>query len=269
MSSLSISRLYRYPVKSFPGIAVERLALDDFGPAGDRRWLVVDADGQFVTQRAEPRLALIDIVSETPFITLGLPGGKSLELAPGAEPIKVGVWRDQVEGVRAAGTASATLSAWLGRELYFVYMPSDSFRPVDPDFVGGTRRVGFADGFPFLLTNEASLAAVDQWTGKPWNMRRFRPGIVVNGAEAFAEDGWHWLRIGEAILECVKPCSRCIMTTVDPEHGTLDPDREPLRTLSRHRRTHAGVIFGQNAVHWHGTAIAVGDAVELLSDSPL
>lgn len=270
MSALRVSRLYRYPVKSLPGIAVQELVLDDFGPAGDRRWLVADSDGRFVSQRTEPALARIKVVAEGPdLVTLQLPDGQILDLVPGTQAMRVQVWQDEIDGFMASGDASARLSAWRGRDLRFVYMPEDSFRPVDPDFVESRRRVGFADGFPFLITNEASLEAVEKWTGKAWDVRRFRPGIVVSGADAYAEDGWRWLRVGEAILECVKPCSRCVMTTVDPDQGTLDPDREPLRTLSRYRRTPAGTIFGQNAVHWHGSVIAVDDAVELLDGFPL
>lgn len=270
MSSLHVSRLYRYPVKSLPGISVDSLALDDFGPAGDRRWMLVDFQGRFVTQRAEPRLALIRVAFDTTGdIAFTLPNAVSSQLIPGTEAVSVTVWGDQVVGVKAAGPASAAISAWLGRELNLVYMPEDSVRPADPEFVSGERRVSFADGFPFLIANEASLSALETWTGKALDMRRFRPGVVISGAESFAEDGWRWLRVGGAILECVKPCSRCVMTTVDPDTGVAGADREPLLTLARHRKTPAGVIFGQNAVHWRGSSIAVGDPVELLNGSPL
>lgn len=267
--SLHVAGLYRYPVKSLPGVAVDRLDLDDFGPAGDRRWLIVDAGGQFVTQRTEPRLALVRLTSsEAGAVSLTLPNGSAVNLCPGPEPVRVTVWGDEVEAVKASGSASALLSAWLGRELQFAFMPADKVRPVDPEFVTG-RRIGFADGYPFLIANPASLGALDEWTGQAWDMRRFRPGIVVAGAGRFAEDGWRWLRIGGAVLECVKPCSRCVMTTVDPDTGVLNPEREPLRTLSRYRRTPTGVIFGQNAVHWHGNSIVVGDPVQLLDGFPL
>ena len=271
MTPLRVSGLYRYPVKSLSGVAVQQLALDEFGPAGDRRWLIADSNGHFVTQRTEPRLAVIDVLAEKgERVSLQLPGGPILDLVPGDRPMQVRVWRDAVEGVCASGEASTLLSNWIGRELHFVYMPDDSFRPVDPNFVGGERRrVSFADGFPFLVTNEASLEPLGDWTGKMWDMRRFRPGIVLAGASAFAEDEWGWLRIGATVLQCVKPCSRCIITTVDPDRGIFDPEREPLRSLSRHRRTIAGTIFGQNAVHWHGSSIAVDDPVELLDGSPL
>lgn len=265
MSSLYVSKLYRYPVKSLPGLAVDRLELDDFGPAHDRRWMLVDSERHFVTQRTEPRLALINVKSDDGGqVVLTLPNGLSMELVAGNERCSVRVWKDQVEGLLAGGAASAQLSAWLGRELYFVFMPTDSVRPVNPAVVQGNRRVSFADGFPFLITNQASLASVTEWTGGTGDMRRFRPGIVISGAAAFAEDEWHWLRLGESILECVKPCSRCVITTVDPDTGVPDPDREPLRSLSRYRKTSAGVIFGQNALHWQGRSIAVGDPVELL-----
>lgn len=267
-SPLQVCALYRYPVKSCPGLAVSSLALDDFGPAGDRRWLLVDDGGRFVTQRSEPSLAQVAVAEGAVALTLTLPGGPELELRPGLETMRVSVWGDQVWGLKAAGLASTAISEWLGRRLYFVFMPADTVRLADPDFVSG-RRVGFADGFPFLITNPASLEALEAWTGSRWDMRRFRPGIVISGAGAFAEDQWRWLRIGEAVLECVKPCSRCVMTTVDPETGQVHPEREPLRTLSRYRKSDAGIIFGQNAVHWHGGSIAVGDAVELLDGSPL
>lgn len=268
-SPLKVSALFRYPVKSMPGIPVSELTLDDFGPSGDRRWLLVDDKGQFVTQRSEPRLALVVIEGvEAEAVSLSLPGGESLRLYPGPERRRVKVWNDEVDALLSTGPASDQISSWLGRELFFAYMPADTVRPADRQFVSG-RRVSFADGFPFLLTNTGSLAALDEWTGTGWDMRRFRPGIVIDGAEAFAEDGWRWLRVGDAVLECVKPCSRCVMTTVDPDTGEVNPQREPLRTLGRHRRTAAGVIFGQNAVHWRGGSIAVGDAVELLDGSPL
>lgn len=270
MTTLKVSRLYRYPVKSLPGIAVDEMPLDDFGPANDRRWMIIDAEGRFVTQRTEPRLALAEVYeSGGGELALGLPDGAHSALRPGSERQAVQIWHDRVEAVLAAGDASASLSRWLGQELYLVYMPDNTVRPADPGYVVGERRVSFADGFPFLVANAASLQQVETWSQEAWSMQRFRPNIVVSGADAFAEDQWRWLRVGGAVLECVKPCSRCLITTVDPATGVFDSRKEPLRTLGRHRRSSSGVIFGQNAVHWRGANIRVGDNVEILDGCPL
>ncbi|MAL98348.1 MAG: MOSC domain-containing protein [Alteromonadaceae bacterium] len=270
MANLQISGLYQYPVKSLAGIAVDEIRLDDFGPAHDRRWMVVDKEGVFVTQRSEPRLALIrPNQTSAGLVSLQIPDTESVALTASGELQSVSVWGDRVTGLRAANGASDLLSRWLGREVYLVYMPESSVRPVDPDYVAGDRRVGFADGFPFLIVNEASLAQVNEWSGQAWEILRFRPGLVIRGAEPFAEDQWQWLRVGDAVLECVKPCSRCIVTTIDPATGEPHPEREPLRTLGRHRRTSSGVIFGQNAVHWRGARISVGEQVEILDGCPL
>jgi uncharacterized protein YcbX len=142
-------------------------------------------------------------------------------------------------------------------------MPDSSFRRVDAGRVDEYRRVGFADGFPFLVTNTASLAELNTRLAAPVEMRRFRPNIVVEGAEAWDEDHWQSLSIGDNHLSIVKPCSRCVMTTVDPAKGQKDAASQPLRTLSGYRRTQEGVIFGQNAIHESPGIIRVGDPVSV------
>ena len=159
------------------------------------------------------------------------------------------------------GEASDALSRFCRKPVSLVFMPDSSFRRVDAGRVDEYRRVGFADGFPFLVTNTASLAELNTRLEVPVEMRRFRPNIVVEGADAWDEDHWQSLSIGNNRLSIVKPCSRCVMTTVDPSTGLKDAAVQPLRTLSRYRRTGEGVIFGQNAIHESPGLIRVGEPV--------
>jgi uncharacterized protein len=249
MSQITLTALYRYPVKSLRGSGFDELAVDARGLAGDRRWMVVDGDGRFVTQRQHPRMCLVDTA---------LDGDGRLTLrAPGMSPLTVAqvdggrrqvvVWDDQVEAEQCDPAVDAWLSDFLGIACRLVRMPDDSVRPVDPDYAGPGHRVGFADGFPFLLISEASLDELNGRLTQPVPMARFRPNLVVAGCEAFAEDGWRRIRIGGLAFDLVKPCSRCIIPTIDIATGQRDA--EPLRTLMGYRKRDNRILFGQNLVH--------------------
>lgn len=258
-----IHSLSLYPVKSLPGIAVDSFTLDDFGPVGDRRWMIVDDRQQFVTQRSNPELALVATRFDGQEVIITIPGEGDFRLLAGQESREVGIWRDRVEATFGVAGASEALSRFCGKNVYFVYMPDDVFRRVDPDRVPAYRRVSFADGYPLLVTNTASLEALNSKLDQPVEMRRFRPNVVISGASAWAEDQWLTLMIGDLPVSLVKPCSRCILTTVDPDTGVRDPDRQPLKTLSGFRRTPDGVIFGANGIHNTRGTLSVGDPVTL------
>lgn len=258
---MNIHSLYLYPVKSLAGIPVTSFTLDDFGPVGDRRWMIVDADQRFVTQRSHPELARISTRFEGEDVVISIPGEGDFTLTPGTGRREVGVWKDQVQAVSGPDMASDALSRYCGKSVYFVYMRDDVFRRVDPDWVPAYRRVSFADGFPFLVTNQASLEELNSRLEHPVGMDRFRPNIVVSGAGPWDEDRWTTLVSGDVTLSLVKPCSRCILTTVDPETGVRSPDGQPLKTLATYRRTPDGVIFGANGVHLCEGTLAVGDPV--------
>ncbi|MBE0485117.1 MOSC N-terminal beta barrel domain-containing protein [Marinobacter sp.] len=260
---MRVQSLYLYPVKSLAGIEVSSFNLDEFGPAGDRRWMLVNDGGEFVTQRQLPMLATIRTCLDGRAVKVFIPGEGPFDLVPGKEPVSVGVWQDRVDALVGTGMVNPAVSRYCGQNLRFVYMPDDSFRRVDPERVPGWKRVGFADGFPFLVTNQSSLDELNARLDKPVDMRHFRANIVVSGAEPWAEDGWHSLVIGTARFLVAKPCSRCVMTTVDPDSGNRHPQIEPLRTLSTYRKTSNGVIFGQNAIHLDGHRLSVGDTVTL------
>lgn len=258
---MKVHSLFIYPVKSLAGIEVASFQTDDFGPEQDRRWMIVDQDRRFVTQREHPELARVKTVLEDGCLYVDIPLEGRFELVAGDTELRVLVWRDWVKASGAAGAASEALSRYCGKPVHFVYMPETSFRRVDADRVDQVRRVGFADGFPFLVTNTASLAELNGRLDTPVEMRRFRPNIVIEGAVAWEEDLWQSLVIGDNRLDIVKPCSRCVMTTVDPETGRKDAAVQPLRTLAGYRRSVDGVIFGQNAIHERPGLVRVGDPV--------
>lgn len=258
---MKIKSLHLYPVKSLAGISVDRFELDDFGPRGDRRWVIVDEANRFVTQRQLPILAKVKTELHDDLVRVSFPGGGSFLLEPDGGLQDVVVWRDQVPGRVGASEASAALSRYCGQTLRFVYMPEDSFRRVDPERVSDHRRVSFADGFPLLVTTQSSLMELNGRLESPVDMRRFRPNIVVEGCAPWAEDGWRSLTVSDVSFEVVKPCSRCVMTTVDPDSGLKHPGTQPLKTLAGYRRTPEGVIFGQNAIHQFHGVIRVGDHV--------
>ncbi len=260
---MRVHSLYLYPVKSLAGIEVSSFDLDEFGPAGDRRWMLVDDSGAFVTQRQLPILATIRTRIDDRSLKVSIPDEGTFDLVPDKELVSVGVWRDRVEALIGADKASQAASRYCGQSLRFVYMPENSFRRVDPERVPDRKRVGFADGFPFLVTNQASLDELNARLQTPVDMRHFRPNIVVSGAKPWAEDDWRALVIGTAHFDVAKPCSRCVMTTVDPDVGAKHPRTEPLRTLSTYRKTPDGVIFGQNAIHLDGHRVSVGDTVTI------
>jgi len=256
---VKVSRLFRYPVKSLPGLEVESLSFDDFGPRGDRRWMIVDQSGRFLTQRKFPQLALTGVSVDGDTVVVTVPGHGRHRLEATERSRQVVVWRDQMFATEEAGGASEAFSRWLGLPVSLVFMPDSTFRQVDTRYVPERRRVSFADGFPLLLVNQASIDQVSRWVGRSMDVRRFRPGIVLEGADAFVEDDWQAVRIGSMVIDLVKPCSRCIMTTVDPETGEKDDRGEPLKALSRFRRSADGPLFGVNGVHCDTGEIQVGD----------
>ena len=258
---MKVHSLFVYPVKSLSGIEVTSFHTDEFGPVGDRRWMIVDDERRFVTQREHPELARVETQLDGDRVVINIPGEGEFGLTASNDELRVLVWRDWVKALAGLREASDALSRFCRKPVSLVFMPDSSFRRVDAGRVDEYRRVGFADGFPFLVTNTASLAELNTRLEVPVEMRRFRPNIVVEGADAWDEDHWQSLSIGNNRLSIVKPCSRCVMTTVDPSTGLKDAAVQPLRTRSRYRRTGEGVIFGQNAIHESPGLIRVGEPV--------
>lgn len=266
---LTVTAVSVFPVKSCAGIALDRGEVTATGFAHDRELMVVDPDGEFVSQRSEPRLALVRVtVPDHRTLRMEAPGLDPLvvDLASDAGRREVGVWGDRVRAASVGSAADRWITAFLGRPCALVRMPADAVREVDVDEAGPGHRVGFADGYPFLLLSEGSLDELNRRLEAPVRMDRFRPNLVVDGCAPHAEDRWRRVRIGDVVLRVVKPCSRCAVTTVDQATG--ERGREPLATLSTYRRDGNRVMFGQNVVPETVGVIAVGDPVEVLESGP-
>lgn len=261
----TLSQVYVYPIKSAGGISLEAAAVDGRGLRHDRRWMLVDADGYFMSQRRFPRMALISVRLLPEYLVVEAPRTDALYLPlhPGpTDLVPVRIWGDLVGGSPVGEKADFWFSSFLGTPCRLVYMPDGVVRPVDQEYGGAGDHVGFADGFPFLLVSEASLGDLNGKLRDPLPVDRFRPNLVVKGSGPFAEDGWRKLRIGEVSFRVVKPCARCSIVTVDQQTG--ERGREPLRTLARYRRIDNAVYFGQNLIHDSPGTVRVGDAVEIL-----
>ncbi|MFP5019452.1 MOSC domain-containing protein [Pseudonocardia phyllosphaerae] len=268
---VTLAGLRRYPVKSCRGTDLDRAVVERAGLAGDRRWMLVDDDGGMVTARAHPRLLLAVPALRADGLDVTGPGLPPLSVRiPDGDPVPVRVHRSDTAGVPASDEAHAWFSELLGEKVRLVHLDDPGHRRPDPGFSAPDDRVGFADGYPLLLTSAASLDAVNELVAAgshahegPLPMTRFRPNVVVDGAPAWAEDGWRRIRIGDAAFRVAKGCARCVLTTADPE--TAVKGREPMATLARHRRFGSGVWFGVNLIPDDpGAGIALGDRVEIL-----
>lgn len=265
---LRVAALFVFPVKSLRGHAVEAAAVEPWGLAGDRRFLVVDSAGRFLTQREVPRMATVTAREDADGLMLSHAERDPIRVArPAGSRARqaVTVWRDDLSAASAGEAADAWLSAVLERPCRLVFMDEPEVaRPVDPSYAEPGDRVSFADGFPLLLTTDASLRDLNDRLAAPVPMARFRPNLVVEGAPAWAEDGWSRLRVGPVLFDSVKPCARCIMITTDQLTGERHAGLEPIRTLQRFRRDKKGqVLFGQNLVPRTTGTIAVGDTVSV------
>ena len=266
----TLSRLFIHPVKSMRGIGLTHALADVSGFAFDRIFMVTEPDGTFITARQFPQMVRFIPAPLHDGLHLTAPDGSSViarfnDFSPVDEPTEV--WRNHF----TARIAPEEINRWLSG--FFS-------RPVQLRWVGPelTRRVqhfesvplSFADGFPFLLTNEASLRDLQNRCSASVQMEQFRPNLVVTGAQAWEEDTWKVIRIGSVIFDVVKPCSRCIFTTISPEKGQKHPSGEPLKTLQSFRtaQDNGDVDFGQNLIPRSSGVIRVGDEVEILSTGP-
>lgn len=263
---IRLSSLRVYPIKSCGGTAVEEWEVDERGLRYDRRWMLVDEYGRFMSQRRHPRMALIRVRTEADRLVVTAPETPSLEVPfslPESKPVLASVWDDLVETLPVGDEADRWFGEATGVRCRLVHLPDGAIRPVDPAYGEPGDGVGLADGFPFLLISEGSLADLNARLERPLPMDRFRPNLVVAGCEPFAEDGWRRVRIGRITLRVVKPCARCAITTVD--QGTGLKSKEPLRTLAAFRRSGTKVLFGQYLIHDETGILRVGDPVEVVS----
>src|SRR5919199_916209 len=264
--TITLTELTIYPVKSCRGIAVPQAVLGARGLEYDRLWMIVQPDGTFITQRQAPRLALIAPSLQDGHLALAAPAMPPIQVpvAGDGPAIDVVVWRDRCAAIDQGAEIAAWLTEFLHTPCRLVRMADDWVRPVDPAYSRPGDQVGFADGYPLLLTSEASLADLNARLPEPVPMNRFRPNLVIHGTGPFAEDAWHMIRIGDVPLRLAKPCARCVTTTVVQETGVC-ASQEPLATLAGYRQRNGGALFGQNLIHDAPGMLRVGDQVEVLA----
>jgi uncharacterized protein YcbX len=227
----------------------------------------VTPEGEFLTQREYPRLALVTPKLNDCLLTLSAPGYDSIQLPVQSTgiPWPVNIWRSTgVHAIDQGDEAANWFSDWLSTSVRLVHIADGYIRRINEIYaVSQQDHTGFADGYPILLASEDSLRDLNSRLETPVPMNRFRPNIVVRGCEPFAEDTWKRIRVGEVELAVVKPCARCVVTTIDKE--TLEQGKEPLKTLGRYRKHELGAIFGENVIPLNEGRLRLGMAVEVLS----
>jgi uncharacterized protein YcbX len=269
MTHSTLSVITLYPVKSLAGISVTSWPVTKTGLQYDRKWMLVDNAGQFLSQRKLPRMALIKTALTGSHLILSASGMEdlSLPLMPAdGEIINSKIWNDQCDTRSVSQEADQWLSRFLNQDCRLVYQPDEMIRQVDPDYGRHTDCVAFSDGFPFLIISENSLVSLNQEMQLNLPMTRFRPNLVISGCHSYAEDSWREISIGAIDFRLPKPCSRCSIPTIDPE--TAVTGKEPLRTLNRIRKWQNNVYFGQNALHKHCGLLTVGDIVQVKVTGP-
>jgi uncharacterized protein len=276
-----ITAINVYPIKGCRGIAAESARIAATGFEHDREWLITRPDGRFMTQREEPRLALIEtalVDTQSPeggALRLRVPGGSelSMPLASRGREVEVTCWKDRCAAFDASDEAAEFLAGYLGSPVMLVRFDTRRKRPSNTQWTPGVEALNqFSDGFPWLLISEASLEDLNTRLERKLPMNRFRPNIVLSGLPPFGEDSAHEFTAGPVRLRRAKGCTRCIVTTTDQAMGTRDGD-EPLRTLAKFRfdRELKGVVFGQNLIliDGSGAQVRVGQEMEVIGAQPI
>ncbi|CAH0996101.1 putative protein YcbX [Emticicia aquatica] len=264
--SFIVSEITIYPIKSLAGIALQEAIVEERGLQYDRRWVLADEQNVFITQRQNEQMALIDVQIEAERLKIT---HRVKKIAPLIVPYlpqttdykTITIWDDEVKAIRVSDEVDAWFSTVLGIKCQLFYQPNDSIRLTDPRYsITKEEHTSFADGYPILILGQASLDSLNERLAEPVSMKRFRPNIVFLGGEAHIEDDWKYFSIGEAQMVGVKPCARCVLTTIDPE--TALKGKEPLRTLNQYRNFNNKVLFGQNLLVVKTGKISVGDKIQ-------
>jgi uncharacterized protein YcbX len=263
---ITLANLTYYPIKACRGFDAQESMVERMGLVNDRRMMVVTPEGEFLTQREYPRLALITPVLHNETVHLSAPNFDSIYVSvqKTGTPWPVNIWKSKgVHAIDQGDEAAQWFSDWLGASVRLVHLAEDFRRTIKERYkVNADDHTGFADGYPILLASEESLQDLNSRLASPVPMNRFRPNLVVKGCEPFAEDTWKRIRIGYVELAVVKPCARCVVTTIDKE--TLEQSKEPLKTLNAFRKWDGGAMFAQNAIPLNEGRLEVGMSVEII-----
>jgi uncharacterized protein YcbX len=262
LKKLRLTEIWVYPIKSLGGIRVQSAKVCQKGLAFDRRWMLVDELGKFMTQRADPALALFKLHMDDHFLHVSFQHDRiSIPkfLTSATTTIQATVWDDTVTTTEVDASVSAWFSAKVGKHCKLVAFPEQNSRPVDTNYQRNNEHVSLADGFPYLIIGQASLDDLNAKLEKPLPINRFRPNFVFVGGEAYEEDQWTNFKIGKNAFVGVKPCARCVLTTIDQETGLKGV--EPLATLAKYRKKENKIYFGQNVLAIDHNEIYEGDEI--------
>jgi uncharacterized protein YcbX len=263
---LTLSKIWIYPIKSLGGISLTAARVLEKGLQYDRRWMLVDNAGVFMTQRIHPKMALLKLALDHGhiFITNQINGDQLsffVETSPIGDPIRATIWEDLVDVIEV----DPMFSEWFSRQLNFdcrlVSFPENHSRPVDPRFKINDEHVSLADAYPFLIIGQSSFDDLNNRLAEKIDINRFRPNFVFTGGEPYEEDAWRDFSIGDNRFVGVKNCGRCALITVNQE--TAEKGVEPLQTLSIYRKRENKVLFGQNLVALDFGNVSVGDEIIL------
>lgn len=268
--NLLLSEIFIYPIKSVGGISLNEAVVEQRGLQFDRRMMLIDENGMFITQRNYPEMALLKtkIINDELIVyhsvnkhSISIP---LRELSQSSRKIKVTIWDDECSALIVSDEVNQFFSDILKIKCSLVYMPDEEKRIVDPNkkYVADKHIVSFADGYPFLIIGQSSLDELNRRMPKPLPMNRFRTNFVFTGGEPFEEDNWSDFLIGEIKFKSVKPCARCVITTTD--QNTAERKEEPLKTLASFRRFGNKVLFGMNLVAYDTGKLRVGDQIILI-----
>ncbi len=269
---IKLSNLTYYPIKSCRGFDLAEAHIERMGLANDRRMMLVTPEGKFLTQAEYPKLALVTPAMINDTVTLSAPNFDPLRFTiqkMGAIS-HVSIWESKnVQAIDQGDETAQWLSDWIGASVRLVRIANGFKRKVNSDFaVSAEDHIGFADDYPILLISEASLRDLNSKLNSPQGavpalpMNRFRPNIVVQNCEPFAEDTWKRIKIGDVEMALINPAPRCVVTTIDKE--TLEKSKEPLKTLSTYRKQKGGVMFGMHIIPLNEGEIKTGMHVEIL-----
>ena len=279
---LQLTQINIYPVKSLDGYSPTAAIVEKRGLQHDRRWMLTDTEGVFMTQRTNGKMALLQaIVEDNALIirekqdhnnSIKMPIDAVLTQSNGEiTSINVQIWDDTVKAVRVSEEADAWLSAFLGKKCHLVTMPDTTDRHVDEAYNTGGDVVSFADAYPFLIIGEASMQELNTRLDTPLSIRRFRANFIFSGGEPFQEDGFKQFKIGDIDFIGVKNCARCVLITRDPDTG--EKGKEPLQTLNTYRQKGTKTLFGQNVLWQHRQwaqawqpEVKVGDSISQMKD---
>jgi len=266
--SILLSSLIYYPIKACRGFDITESRIERMGLANDRRMMAVTPEGEFLTQREHAKLALITPTLQNDSVTLSAPNFDSIQfvIQKSGTPTPVNIWKSKgVSAIDQGDESAKWFSDWLGVSVRLVHIADGYKRKLNRDFaVNAEDHTGFADGYPILIISEASLQDLNSRldASRALPMNRFRPNIVLQNCEPFAEDTWKRIKIGDVEMALVKPCARCEVTTIDKE--TLEQSKEPLKTLGAYRKQKGGAMFGMNVIPLNEGEIKVGMSVEVL-----